>query len=167
MRLTLEQALINHQNSVFKAAFYICRNPQDAEDVAQDTFLTYYNSSQQFESEDHIRAWLLKVAVNKARNLKTSFWQRNRVSLPDLTAWLESHTPARIETLDPDSEEILAAVMELPDKCRIIVHLFYYEDYSVKEIAEVLEIKENTVKSQLHRGRTLLRSMLKEKWENE
>lgn len=167
MRLTLEQALINHQSSVFKAAFHVCRNPQDAEDVAQDTFLAYYSSSDQFESEDHIRAWLLKVAVNKAKNLKTSFWQRNRVSLPDLTAWLESHAPARMKTLDPDSEEVLAAVMGLPDKCRIIVHLFYYEDYSVKEIAEVLEIKENTVKSQLHRGRTLLRSMLKEKWENE
>ena len=149
------------------AALAILDDCEEAEDVAQDTFLTYYSSSNQFESEDHIRAWLLKVAVNKARNHKTSFWQRNRVSLPDLTAWLESHAPAGVETLDPDSEEILAAVMRLPDKCRIIVHLFYYEDYSVKEIAEVLEIKENTVKSQLHRGRTLLRSMLKEKWENE
>ena len=167
MRLTLEQALNNHKSSVYKAAFYVCRNPQDAEDVAQDTFLTYYSGSDQFETEEHIRAWLLKVAVNKARNLKTSFWQRNRVSVNDLTTWLETHAPAGAETLDSDSEEILTAVMALPDKCRIIVHLFYYEGYSVKEIAGTLEIKENTVKSQLHRGRTLLRSMLKETWDNE
>ena len=167
MRLTLEQALNDHKSSVYKAAFYVCRNPQDAEDVAQDTFLTYYSGSDQFETEEHIRAWLLKVAVNKARNLKRSFWNRNRLSVNDLTAWLETHTPTGSETMDHDSEEIVTAVMGLPDKCRIIVHLFYYEDYSIKEIAEVLEIKENTVKSQLHRGRALLKSMLKEMWENE
>ena len=167
MKLTLEQALTNHQNSVFKAAFYICRNYQDAEDVAQDTFLAYYSSNDQFESEDHIRAWLIRVATNKAKNLKTSFWHRNRMSLPDLTSWLETHAPVGVDNLDQDSEEIFAAVMGLPDKCRIIVHLFYYEDYSVKEIAEVLEIKESTVKSQLHRGRTILKNVLKEKWGNE
>ena len=167
MKLTLEQALTNHQNSVFKAAFYICRNYQDAEDVAQDTFLAYYSSNDQFESEDHIRAWLIRVATNKAKNLKTSFWHRNRMSLPDLTSWLETHAPVDVDNLDQDSEEIFAAVMGLPDKCRIIVHLFYYEDYSVKEIAEVLEIKESTVKSQLHRGRTILKNVLKEKWGNE
>lgn len=165
MILTLEQALRDYQNNVYKAAFYICRNQEDAEDIAQEVFIAYHNHKKEFDSEEHIRAWLLKVAVNKARNLKKSFWHRNRIELPDFTEWLEAHTQERIEEYNDESAEILRAVLSLPEKCRIAVHLFYYEDYSVKEIADIMGIKESTVKAQLHRGRTLLRSMLKEKWE--
>ena len=166
MKLALEQALNKYQSNVYKAAFYMCKSPEDAEDIAQEVFLAYHNTKTVFMSEEHIRSWLLKVAVNKARNLKKAFWHRRRIDLPDFTEWLEAHTQEQAE-YDEDSLEIIQSVMSLPEKCRIAVHLFYYEDYSVKEIADIMGIKENTVKAQLHRGRTLLRSMLNEKWENE
>lgn len=166
MKLGLEQALKKYQSNVYKAAFYICKNPEDAEDIAQEVFLAYHNTKTEFASEDHIRSWLLKVAVNKARNLNKSFWHKGRIDLPDFTEWLEAHSQERTEYYE-DTLEIIKSVMFLPEKCRIAVHLFYYEDYSVKEIANIMEIKESTVKAQLHRGRTLLRGMLKEKWENE
>ena len=167
MKLILEQALNKYQNNVYKAAFYICGNPEDAEDIAQEVFLAYYNTGTDFASEEHIRLWLVKVAVNKARNLKKSFWTKRRIDILHFTEWLEAHTQEQAVEYDDESIELIKAVMSLPEKCRIAVHLFYYEDYSVKQIAGVMGVKENTVKAHLHRGRTLLKSMLKEKWENE
>ena len=81
MRFNLEQILTKYQSSVFKAAFYICVNPEDAEDIAQETFLAYHKDNREFESEEHIRAWLLRVAVNKAKNMRKSFWYRKRSDL--------------------------------------------------------------------------------------
>lgn len=143
MRFNLEQILTKYQSSVFKAAFYICVNPEDAEDIAQETFLAYHKDNREFESEEHIRAWLLRVAVNKAKNMRKSFWYRKRSDLPDFTERLEERAQDCDDTFDHESEEILQAVLSLPEKCRIIIHLFYYEEYSVKEIAEVMAIKEN------------------------
>lgn len=167
MKLVLEQALRKYQSNVYKAAFGICGNREDAEDIAQEVFLTYYKSQIEFMSEEHIRRWLLKVAINKARNQKKSFWHKRRVDIPDFSEWLETHTREQQFNEYDESSEIIKAVMLLPEKCRIVLHLFYYESYSVKEISSIVGIKESTVKVQLHRGRTLLKSMLEEKWENE
>ena len=163
----IEQALQLYQDSVFKAAFYVCKNREDAEDVAQETFLAYCREHRDFESDEHVRAWLLRVAINKAKNLKASFWHRRRENVPDFTEWLSVRESDTQPLPDEEDLMLIQAVMELPEKCRMIVHLFYYEEYSVKEIAEILVINENTVKSQLHRGRTLLKSKLKEMWEDE
>lgn len=113
----------------------------------------------QFEDKQHLRAWLIRVAINKAKNLTRTFWRRNKCSLEDY-----------METLtfeDTDSRNLFEEVMKLPDKYRIIIHLFYYEDYSVREIAEILKLSESNVKTRLSRGRTLLRNTLKEAWDNE
>ena len=159
MRLSLQQAMQQHALSVFRAAFYICKNQQDAEDVCQETFLAYYGSGRDFESAEHLRAWLLRTAINKARNVCRSFWRRSRDSLDELP-----------ETAAPEAREdgaLLRAVLALPVRCRTAVHLFYYEEYSVKEIAELLRVSENTVKSQLHRGRALLKAALQEGWNDD
>lgn len=166
-KLAIEQALQLYQDSVFRAAFYVCKNREDAEDVAQETFLAYCRDQRDFESSDHVRAWLLRVAINKAKNLKASFWHRRRENVPDFAEWLSIRESEAQPLPDKDDLDLIQAVMDLPEKCRLIVHLFYYEDYSVKEIAEILGINENTVKSQLHRGRTLLKNKLKEMWEDE
>ena len=159
MRLTLEQAVAQHELSVFRAAFNVCKNQQDAEDICQETFLAYYRSDREFESPEHLRAWLLRTAINKAKNICRSFWRRNRTSLEDYT---ETLTDAPQEESD-----LLQAVMSLPERCRVIVHLFYYEDYPVRQIAEMLGLRESTVKSQLHRGRALLKEKLREGWQDE
>ena len=167
MRLTLEEALSSYQSSVYKAAFYICRNREDAEDAAQDTFLAYHREPKEFESRDHIRAWLLRTAVNKARNTATSLWRRNRIDLPDFTEWAGEIPDPSGRRDGPDPADLVRQVMALPEKCRMTIHLFYYEDYSVKDIAGVLGISENTVKSQLHRGRELLKKRLGEEWQDD
>ena len=132
MKLTLEQVLEKYQSNIYKAAFYICKHHDDAEDIAQEAFLAYFKADQDFESEEHIKAWLLRVTVNKAKNLKTSFWHRTKVSVPDFTEWLASRNEESEEGINETSENLIRAVMGLPEKCRVVVHLFYYEGYQLR-----------------------------------
>lgn len=159
MRQPVQQLIERYQNSLYAAAFNTCQNQMDAEDVVQETFVQYYTSRKEFESEQHIRAWLLRVVINKARNINRTFWKKNKCSQEDY-----------IETLtfpNSQSRDLFEEVMKLPDKYRIVIHLFYYEDYSVREIADILKLSESNVKVRLSRGRALLRDSLKEEWEND
>ena len=160
MRLSLEQAIRQYELNIFRAAYAVCVNRQDAEDVCQETFLAYYRSRAEFESEEHLKAWLLRTAVNKAKNVCRAFWRRNRESFPEDYEWAMATAPA-------EESDLLEQVMALPEKCRLTIHLFYYEDYSVREIADLLKCSEGTVKSQLHRGRLLLKESLKEGWSDD
>ena len=159
MRQPVQQLIERYQNSLYAAAFNTCQNQMDAEDVVQETFVQYYTSRKEFESEQHIRAWLLRVVINKARNINRTFWKKNKCSLEDY-----------IQTLtfpNSQSRDLFEEVMKLPDKYRIVIHLFYYEDYSVREIADILKLSESNVKVRLSRGRALLRDSLKEEWESD
>ena len=159
VRLTVDEAFHRYKDRVFSAAFSVCQNQADADDVVQSTFLKYYTLDLTYESEEHLKAWLLRVAVNQARDLTKSFWQRNRV------AWEEYMDELPFE--EPEDSRLFEAVMRLPDKYRIVIHLFYYEDYAIAEIAQILNRREGTVKSQLNRGRKLLKTMLMEEWEDD
>ena len=157
MRQSLHELAAMYQDNLFAVAFNICQNTQDAEDVIQDTFVQYYTTKKEFDSEEHIFAWLIRVAVNKAKNVTRTFWRRNKVSIEDFTEMLAFETP--------ESETLFETVMQLPKKYRIVIHLFYYEDYTVREIADILKISESNVKVRLSRGRSLLKEKLKEEWE--
>ncbi len=156
MKQALQELVASYRNNLFAAAFNVCGNAQDAEDVVQETFLQYYTYQKEFDSEQHIRAWLIRVAVNKAKNVNRTFWRRNRLSLEDYMETLTFETP--------ESENLFETVMHLPEKYRIVIHLFYYEDYTVREIAGILKLSESNVKIRLSRGRALLRDALKEEW---
>lgn len=142
--------------NLYTAAFNVCGNPQDAEDAVQDTFIEYLSQKKEFESPEHVRAWLFRVAINKAKNKTKSFFRRNTLPLEDYMATAEFPTE--------EASQIFESVMKLPEKYRIVIHLFYYEDYSVKEIGEILKLSPGNVKVRLTRGRESLRNMLKEAW---
>ena len=145
-----------YKDSLFSAAFNICRNAADADDAVQETLLRYHTISKQFESEQHIRAWLLRVAINQAKNISTSFWRRSGVPLEDYVETLEFESP--------ESKGLFEEVLKLPEKYRIVLHLFYYEEYSVREIAGILHTSEGNVKVRLTRARKLLKEKLQEEW---
>lgn len=88
MRQTIQELVERYQNSLYAVAFNVCKNQQDAEDAVQDTFLQYYNSKKEFESEQHIRAWLIRVAINKAKN--RIFYFGGRIKLPWKIIWRHS-----------------------------------------------------------------------------
>ena len=158
MRLSAEYLVEKYQENIFRAAFSICRNREDAEDVVQNTFLQYLHTKQEFDSEEHIRAWLLRTAVNQSKNMVKAFWRRNRTSLEEYMA----EVPFR----EPQDRSLVEAVLALPESCRIVIHLYYYEGYSVQEIASMLALPENTVKSHLFRARDMLRQQLKEAYQD-
>ena len=137
MRQPVQELFVRYRNSLYAAAFNVCKNAQDAEDAVQDTFIQYYSSKKEFDNEQHIRAWLIRVAINKAKNTNRTFWKKNRTSLEEYMETLAFETP--------ESEELFGAVMNLPGKYRIVIHLFYYEDYAIREIAGILNISENNV----------------------
>lgn len=159
MRVTTTQAVEQYQDTLFRLAFQICRCEADAEDVVQECFIRYHTKDMEYESEAHLRAWLIRVTINLAKNVLRSFWRRNREN------WEEYM--AEIPFAAPEDSALFEAVMQLPAKYRVVIHLFYYEDYSVDEIAEIVSRPANTIKSQLSRGRKLLKKMLKEDWNDD
>ncbi|MBQ9625434.1 MAG: sigma-70 family RNA polymerase sigma factor [Clostridia bacterium] len=158
MKPKVDEVYKKYANNVFSAAFCICKSKADAEDVTQDAFIKYCSHKKEFADENHIKAWLLRTAINRAKDIKASFWQRNRVSLEEYMAELEFE--------EPKDEQLFKAVMALPQKYRTAIHLYYYEDYAVKEIADLLKASVGTVKSQLSRGRTLLKNTV-EDWKDD
>ena len=159
MKQTVEELAGRYRDNLFAAAFNICKNAADADDIVQEPFLQYYVAKKEFESEEHIRAWLLRVAINKAKNVNHSFWRQNKVPLEEYMETLAFESP--------QEETLFETVMKLPEKYRIIIHLFYYEDYSVLEIAKLMKLTQSNVKVRLSRGRKLLKEALKEDWEDD
>lgn len=154
MRQSVDEAFQKYGDRVFSAAFSICRCREDADDVVQDTFLKYYLQNRDYIDDTHLKAWLLRVAVNRAKDISRTFWRKNRVS------WEEYMD--ELEFAQPEDRSLFQAVMRLPERYRTVIHLFYYEEYSVQEIASILGRSQGTVKSQLSRGRQLLKTMLTE-----
>lgn len=150
MRQQLEMLIEKYQKSLFSVAYSILRNIEDANYVVQDTFIKYMTAQIDYSNEDHLKAWLIKVAVNRSRDILKSFWHRNKVSLYEIgdIPWKKEET------------HLFDAVMKLPEKYRIVLHFFYYEDMQAKEIAQILNISESNVKTRLSRGRRLLKDSL-------
>lgn len=154
MRQPLEALIERYQRSLYAAAFNICRNPEDANDAVQDTFIQYYTSGKEFRDEEHLKAWLLRVAVNRAKDITRSFWRRNKISIEEYAE--------EIPFENQEDRELFEAVMKLPEKYRDVIHLYYYEELSVKEIAGILGASQGSVKMRLSRGRSFLRDVFKE-----
>lgn len=159
MRLSVDEMFHRYGDRIFSAAFSVCRNKADADDVVQDTLIRYYSISKDFESEQHLKAWLMRVAINRAKDMNSSFWRKNKVAWEDYMGELTFE--------EPEDSRLFEAVMRLPDKYRTVIHLFYYEDYAVEEIAGILRRPAGTVKSQLSRGKKLLKTMLQEGWNDD
>ncbi len=137
---------------IYRLALVRTKSVADAEDVVQEVFLRCLKNNPVFQSAEHQKAWLIKVTLNCSKTLLGSAFRRH--SAPeDAMGELSS------EDETPDST-VYDAVLKLPEKYRTAIHLYYYEDYSVKEIATVMRATESTVKSWLHRARGMLKEML-------
>lgn len=138
----------NYINTVFRLALSYTKNPTDAEDIMQTVFLKLLQQKKEFTSDEHIRAWLIRVTVNECKKWYRSPWRRHQ-SYEDYEAFLPD-TGQR-------NREILRAVMALPDKCRTVIYLHYYEGYTTQEIADLTRMPKGTVCYELSRGRELLK----------
>lgn len=138
--------------AVFRLAYARTGSRADAEDVMQEVFLRLLRARPEFSSEEHAKAWLLHVAANCANDLFRAPWRRREEPLAEGLSAPE----------EPERGGVVEAVLALPPKYRAAVHLYYYEELSVEEIAEILGRRPGTVKSRLSRARALLRRYLME-----
>ena len=159
MERSVFQATVGqYQDMVYRVALHQFGVLQDAEDAVQEVFLRLYTEEKLFESGEHLRRWLIRVTLNVCRDTLKSPWRKRRVPLDTV--------PDQPVFDAPEQGELYQAVMALPEKYRVTLYLFYYEELSTKEIAELLGLRQTAVTTRLSRGRELLKKRL-EAWQDD
>lgn len=148
------QIVDQYQDMIYRTALTLVGNPEDAEDILQEVFFKYFRLNPAFESESHEKAWFLRVTINEGKNLLKSFWKRRRTDF-DFEKIIQPESG-----VDSHDSDVFRAVMNLPEKYRIAIYLYYYEEYSIREIAGVTRQSETAVAQHLSRGRQKLRKKL-------
>lgn len=147
----MEEAIRRYANLVYRLAFSQARKREDADDIFQEVFLRLVRKNPPFASEEHRKAWLIRVTLNCSRKQWRS--QQRKQALP-----LEESLLAE----EPEAVDLHEELMQIPVKYRAVIHLFYYEEMPVSEISAALQRKPSTVRAQLTRARAMLRDILKE-----
>lgn len=142
-----------YMDMVFRLAFSYMKSASDADDVTQNVLLRLLRSTKPFESEEHVRFWLVRVTMNECKRALRSQW-RKAGDIEEYANELHFETQ--------EHSDLFYAVMELPEKYRTAIYLYYYEDYSTDEIARLTGTPAATVRTRLRRGRELLRAGLEE-----
>lgn len=147
-------------DTVLRVAYTYMKNQADAEDIVQDVYMYLIDKSPEFNDDNHVKAWLIRATVNKCKNEINRFWNRNKRSMDAV---------ADVSCCDRYSTDsnVMQAVMNLPEKHRIVVYMYYYEGYTTVEISKILGKPESTVRSCLYRARTSLKNILKEDYDFE
>lgn len=147
----VENVVRYYADMVYRLAFARTGTKYDADDIFQEVFLRYVTKRPAFKSEEHRKAWLLRVTVNCSNKFWNSFWKKKVQGLTGDLVFAEQETV-----------ELYEELQKLPPKYREVVHLFYYEDMPLEEISRVLKRKNSTVRTQLTRARAMLRKFMEE-----
>ncbi len=148
-----ERYVLLYRKSVCTAALYYLKNAEDAEDVAQDVFFRLYTYDGSFESDEQVKAWLLRCAINRSKDILRSHWYRFSQPLD------AANDKVCVSSYDRD---LLGVLDRLGRNNRVTLYMYYYEGYSSPEIAKILGISERAVSSRLRRGREQLKKLLEE-----
>lgn len=154
----IERIVEEYSDTLLRVALHYTQNLSDAEDAVQTVFLKLVRLGTSFADAQHEKAWLIRVIINQCKDLKRSAWHKKTTGLE------EGYGAAAAGAQGPDFE-VLSLVRTLPENYRNIVYLYYFEGYSTIEIASMLDMKQNTVESRLHRARAKLRTLLKGEWD--
>lgn len=147
----IEEIYERHRMTVYRVCFAYMKNPVDTEDAVQETFIRLIDRDPKFESEEHEKAWLIRTAVNICKDELKHWWRKNE----NIDDHSELQTEDTIKT-----DDVLRTVMELPDKYKTVVYLYYYEGYDSAEIAGILKKPKSTIRNHLHEARNLLKERL-------
>ncbi len=150
----LEQTINEYSDTLFKICFLILKDENDVKDVLQETFIKYMTKAPDFKSEEHKKAWLIKVSQNKCREFLRFHKRHAAVPLDEV-----EESISVTNGMDTYSIEMLSLIWNLKYKLKSVVILYYIEGYSVKEISQIMEISESAVKKRLERARKELRML--------
>lgn len=153
-KIDIEEMIEQFSKTIYKIAFSYTQCKDTAEDVIQNVFIRYMTSDKEFESTDHKKGWIIKVTINECK--KVFRWRIRNYRNEEQS--IVSDCPCREDGINDH-------VMNLPKKYRVVVHLYYYEQLSVKEIGETLNLNANTVMSLLYRARQRLKKVLEREYE--
>lgn len=148
------QVVEQYTSMVYGLALARLGVPADADDVFQEVFLAYHQSSQTFHDEEHRKAWLLRTTVNMTRRVVSAAHRRRSVPLEEGEAVV---APFR----EREENLVWQALQALPEEYRVPIYLFYFEELSTQQIAQVLGLRPGTVRMRMSRGREMLRKTLK------
>lgn len=151
----LKNIIDTYSDMVYRIALTRCANKENAEDVFQDVFLKFSEKNPKFQSKEHEKAWFIRVTINLTKNLYNSAWNK-KVEELDENIVFESK----------EENDVFTEVLSLPQNYKTVIYLFYYEGYKVKEISEMINSSENTVKTWLSRGRDALKEKLEGGFDN-
>lgn len=170
---TYEEVITRNSDMVYRLAYSLVRTRADADDIYQEVFMRYIKAGPVFDNEGHEKAWLVRVTVNCCKNYWKSPWMRRRAAFHEETALYEKEAAGeKMCTVDSgliwgegevgNSEEqlLIETVKELPEKYRVVIHLFYYEEMSVEEIGKITGMKASAVRTRLTRARKRLKEKL-------
>ncbi|MBO5424874.1 MAG: sigma-70 family RNA polymerase sigma factor [Lachnospiraceae bacterium] len=150
--MELKDIFERQHKRVYRIAMLMLNNVSDAEDAVQNVFLKYIEKGSSFEDIEHEKAWFITVTRNYCKDQLKNFWKRN-VDMGDI--------PEQIQEEEQDNE-LLEHIMKLPDKYKEVIYLFYYEDYSIKDMSKILDRKESTIQTQLKTARDKLKKVIQE-----
>jgi len=140
-------AVGKYRKTVFRVAYNITGNYEDAEDVSQEAFMKLYSSKKRFDGDEHVKAFLIRVTINAARSLARSSWSAKRGELPEDKPYYDDYA----------DRELFDCVMRLPPDYRTAVYLYYYEDYSTADAAKIMGISQSALTTRLARARDKLK----------
>lgn len=147
-----EQIIKRNSDGVYRLAYSLVKNRADADDIYQDVFVRYMRKKPRFQSTEHEKAWFMRVTINCCKNFWKSPWIQRRTAL-------EGDEEPAGESLG-ENQLLIETVKRLPEKYRIVIHLFYYEELSAEEIGKITGAMASTVRTRLTRARRMLRSLL-------
>ena len=148
----VNSAIDRYSDMVLRLCMVNVKNSADAEDIFQNVFLKYAISTIVFESEEHEKAWFIRVTINACRDLLKSFFRSRTVTLDDMSGYAPE--------ILPEQYAVMEAVWSLPKQYREVIYLHYYEGYTAPEIAGILHRNTNTIYTHLNRGKELLKEVL-------
>ncbi|MDD6797141.1 MAG: RNA polymerase sigma factor [Bacteroides sp.] len=155
--LEYEQVVRKYADMVTRICVMRCGNVEDAKDCFQNVFIKLYTADKDFETEEYLKAWLIQVAIHQCTDFHRQAWNRKVALEDDISKFEELGVVTDGST---QGSELFLLVKQLPEKYSNVIYLYYYEEYSISEIAKMLDSNENTIKSILKRGRDKLKEML-------
>lgn len=169
----LDAIVIRYQNLVYRLAYQRMGNSSDADDIFQDVFIRLVRHAAKIRSEEHLKAWLIRVTINCCNSLGSSTYRKKTVPYDDTRAGGDNggdsdsaSCPALMQEdnydVERDTESVVHAVSRLSPDHRVVIFLFYYERLSVIQIAEALQLSPGAVKTRLSRARQVLKNELKD-----
>ena len=159
----LQQAMREYGEYCIRVAYFYVKDWSAAEEVVQDVFLAYAKNMDKFEQRSSLKTYLVKITIHKSHDYLRS-WKRKWQQFTQSKTF--SHSIETEKIIDEEKQTLVQGLLQLSLHYREALILYYYDDYNIPEIAHILQVSENTVKTRLARGREKLKSILQEQqWE--